>query len=52
MNYKRVIHGNREKIDEAILLYGEEILSKINAVERSLEFARKHIEKYIDEKIR
>ena len=34
---------------EIVLMYIENERMKINEVERSLKFSRKHIEKYIDE---
>ena len=46
--YKRVVQGNREKIIEIILnVYWENFL-EIDAVIRSLDEAKEHIEKYIE----
>jgi len=46
--YKRVVQGNWEKIIEIILnVYWENFL-KIDAVIRSLDETKKHIEKYIE----
>ena len=46
--YKRVVQGNWEKIIEIILnVYWENFL-EIDAVIRSLDEAKKHIEKYIE----
>ena len=48
-NYKQVVQGKRGRIFEIILVYIEKIMTKFDTAIRSLEFSRKHIEKYIDE---
>ena len=48
-NYKQVVQGKRERIFEIILMYIEKIITRFDTAIRSLEFSRKHIEKYIDE---
>ena len=48
-NLKQVIQGNQMSEFEIVLMYIENERMKINEVERSLKFSRKHIEKYIDE---
>ena len=48
-NYKRVVQGKQGIIFEIILMYIEKIMTKLDTAIRSLEFSRKHIEKYIDE---
>ena len=48
-NYKRVVQGKQGRIFEIILVYIEKIMTKFDIAMRSLEFSRKHIEKYIDE---
>ena len=49
-NYKQVVQGKRGRICEIVLMYIEQIMTKFDTAIRSLEFQRKHIEKYIDEK--
>ena len=44
------MQGKRRKIDEIIRLYIEEILLKFDKAIRSLAEAKKHIEKYIENK--
>ena len=48
-NYKQVVQGKRLKNCEIVHVYIEQFWKKFNAVIRSLELQRKHIEKYIDE---
>ena len=48
-NYKQVVQGKRLKKCEIVRVYIEQFWKKFNAVMRSLELQRKHIEKYIDE---
>ena len=47
-NYKREEQGRWGRICEIVRVYIEQIMTKSDAVIRSLEFQRKHIEKYID----
>ena len=43
------MQGKQRRIFEIIHVYIEKIMTKFDTVIRSLEFSRKHIEKYIDE---
>ena len=43
------MQGKQGRIFEIILVYIEKIMTKFDIAMRSLEFSRKHIEKYIDE---
>ena len=49
-NYKQVVQGKQGRICEIVLMYIEQIMTKFDTAIRSLEFQKKHIEKYIDEK--
>ena len=49
-DYKRVEQGKWLKNCEIVLVHIERFWKKLDAVIRSLESQRKHIEKYIDEK--
>ena len=48
-NYKQAVQGKRRKNCEIVRVYIEQFLRKFDTVMYRLEFARKHIEKYIDE---
>ena len=48
-NYKQVVQGKQGRICEIVLMYIEQIMTKFDTAIRSLEFQKKHIEKYIDE---
>ena len=48
-NYKQVVQGKQGRIFEIVLVYIKKIMTKFDTAIRSLEFSRKHIEKYIDE---
>ena len=48
-NYKQVVQRKQGRIFDIILVYIEEIMTKFDTAIWSLEFSRKHIEKYIDE---